>query len=169
MELLRPMMERAGGGVCLLGPQEQDLVGLPKALAGAVVPQGPVLGEGGRAAPVCLILWAHRAPSSLQIQALPTAPSLWAGSGLRAQAQGRRIPQGVAPTRCCSLSSGVSRVVATRAGPAGRPPCRAGCPVRPQSTHCACGCPIHARPDLGPPVRPRGAQHVALPVGSPCC
>lgn len=29
LELLQ-MMERAGGGVCLLGPREQDLVGLPR-------------------------------------------------------------------------------------------------------------------------------------------
>lgn len=72
MELLRPMMGEGWGWGCVCwGLGEQDLVGLPKALAGAVVPQGPVLGEGGRAAPVRLVLWAHRAPSSLQIQALP--------------------------------------------------------------------------------------------------
>lgn len=117
------------GGVCLLGPREQDPVGLPEALAGVVVPQGPVLGEGGRAAPVHSVLWPHGAPGSLQVQALPMAPSLWPGGGLQARAQGGRIPQGVEPTRHRSLSSGVSRVVATRAGLAGRLPCCAGQPV----------------------------------------
>ena len=33
--------------MCLLGPREQDPLGLPEALAGAVVPQGPMMERAG--------------------------------------------------------------------------------------------------------------------------
>lgn len=99
MELLRPTMEGARVGRRVsAGAEGAGPGGAPRALAGAAVLQGPVLGEGGRVAPVCCVFWAHRAPGSLQVQALPAVSRLWAGGSPRARAQGGWIPQGVEPT-----------------------------------------------------------------------
>lgn len=147
-----------GGAGCACWSRGGRTWWAPGALAGAAVLQGPVLGEGGRAVPVCCVLGAHRAPGSLQVQALPAASRLWAGGGPRARAQGGRIPQGVEPTPPSS--------------PQLRSVRRGGCQgwaCGPLACHVATLCELGPRrPDLGSlcarrgPARTRPWAHPAV-------
>lgn len=159
MELLRPTMEgtRVGRGVSA-GAAGAGPGGAPGTLAGAAVPQGPVLGEGGRVAPVCCVVWAHRAPGSFQVQALPAVSRLWAGGSPRARAQGRWSPQGVEPTPPSSPQLRSVRRSGHQGWACGPLACRVAalCELGPRRPDlgplCARGGPAHTRPWAHPTV-----------------